>query len=118
MTEHVIRWWEAEDGKMFQNDMDCMAYELNLAYKKSGVKFYIGDKRVDTIETENDKTYNEITDIYIDRSKEEENREFCFLVRHYYGWSLIEAAIEGNGTHYEFIEGDGIMCTVNIVEAK
>lgn len=118
MTEHVIRWWEAEDGKIFTDDMECIDYELNLAYKKSGVQFYIGDKKVDEIITEKDRTYNEITDIFIDRSKEEENSEFNFYVQHYYGWSLIEDAINGSGTHYKFAEGDIVDCMSKIVEVK
>lgn len=105
MTEHSITWYESEDGKIFVDEMECLDHELNLLYKKSGFTFYVGESKVKEIETEDDKTYNEMTDIYIDRSKKEENDKFIDLLHYNYGWCYIdEAYYESDGTHYKFIE--------------
>ena len=106
MTEHVVTWFESEDGKIFKDEMECIDYELNLLYEKSGVRIWVGDEKVDKIITEDDKTYNDFTDIYIDRSKEYENAKFGKFVYDNYGWLYIPEAIEGDGTHYRFNESD------------
>lgn len=45
MTEHTIIWYEAFDGKMFKDDLDCMEHELDELYKKSGVRMYADGKK-------------------------------------------------------------------------
>ena len=102
MKEHTISWYEATDGKLFENEMEAYDHELNVLYKMSGVIFYIGGNKVDRIETSDEKTYNEITDIYIDRSKAKENEAFYKFLNENYGWNDIEEALEGMGTHYRF----------------
>ena len=102
MKEHTISWFESDDGKIFMDEMECYNYELNVLYRKSGVVFYIRDKRVDSIDTEDDRTYNDMTDIFIDRSKTEENEAFYKFMHDNYGWCLVEEALEGTGSHYRF----------------
>ena len=87
MTEHSITWYESTDGMIFKDEDKCIEYELNLLYKRSGVGFYIGDTRVNWITVdENDSIYNAMTDIFIDRSKTEENEAFYNFVHDYFGW--------------------------------
>lgn len=40
MTKHVIEWFTAFDGTLFMHQDDCMDYELNYLYHKSGYRFY------------------------------------------------------------------------------
>lgn len=104
MTEHNISWYESMDGMIFQDEMECCEHELNILYNKSGVGFFINGELVEYINTKNDKTYNEITDIYIDRSKEKQNQEFYEYLHLNYGWCEVEEVLEGNEEHYHFFE--------------
>ena len=104
MTRHRIEWFESMDGQIFTDEMECYKHEMNVLYRKSGVVFYIGDQKIDEIETNEDKTYNEMTDIFIDRSKEEENKIFCEFIRYNAGWCYVDDALEGTGSHYRFSE--------------
>ena len=104
MITHQLTWYESDDGKIFKDYEDCLLHEANFLYRKSGVRFYVGDKEVGKIIIDDDKTYNEITDIFINREKEEENKEFNELIRWDLGWLLIQSAIEGTGTHYQITD--------------
>ena len=106
MKEHISTWYESFDGKRFETEDECMTYELNNTYKKSGVQLYTeGMKLIEDLEIyaddEGRDTYDCTEYIIIDRSKEKENKEFCELVHLYCGWCLIEEAIEAKGTKYK-----------------
>ena len=106
MKEHVSVWYESFDGKRFETDDECMTYELNNAYKKSGVQLYTEDmKLIENLkiyaDDEGRDSYDCTEYVVIDRSKEEENRIFGNLVRQYCGWCLIEEAVKANGTKYK-----------------
>lgn len=116
MIEHVVRWYEAEDGNVFTDDIECLVYEVNLLYQKSGVKLYKGDKRIDAIDIEDDRTYNEVSDIFIDRSKADKNEDFREALYQLCGWCLIDEALLGSGKHYRFI--DSSACKTDVVEVK
>lgn len=99
MKEHTISWYEADDGKIFLDEMECYEYELNLLYKKSGVSFFINRERIEWL---TDDSYNDMTDILIDRTKVNENRAFYQFVHDNYGWCYVEEALERPGAHYHF----------------
>ena len=99
MKEHTISWYEADDGKIFTDEMECYEYELNLLYKKSGVSFYIGKERIEWL---TDDSYNDMTDVFIDRTKIDENRSFYQFIHDNYGWRYVEEVLEGPGSHYHF----------------
>ena len=106
MKEHISSWYESFDGKRFESEDDCMTYELNELYKKSGVQLYTEDMRlIENLDIFGDDdgmdSYNCTEYVIIDRLKEKENREFCDLVHLYCGWCLIEEAIEAKGTKYK-----------------
>ena len=103
MIEHNITWYESMDGMIFQDEMECCDHELNILYNISGIRFFIDDKPVEHIETKNDKTYNEITDIYIDRSMTKENQEFYKYLHWNYGWCEVDEVLEGNESHHHFL---------------
>ncbi len=106
MKEHISSWYESFDGKRFESEDDCMMYEVNEIYKKSGVRLYTkGMRLIENLNIfENDDgidSYDCTEYVVIDRSKEKENKEFCELVHLYCGWYLIEEAIEAKGTKYK-----------------
>lgn len=104
MITHSVEWYESKDGQIFADEMDCMAHEVNLLYRESGVRFYIRDEEIQELIVKEDKSYNEMTDIFIDWSKMEENEAFLQAVRNELGWCGVEYALKGNGTHYQFTE--------------
>ena len=104
MITHSVEWYESKDGQIFADKMDCMAHEVNLLYRESGVRFYIRDEEIQELIVKEDKSYNEMTDILIDRSKMEENKAFLWAVHDELGWGGVEDALNGNGTHYRFAE--------------
>lgn len=116
MIEHHAVWYESYDGQIFSNAYECYDYELNKRYHESGVTLYIGDKAVNYIITNGDETYNEITDIYIDRSKQEENEAFYTCLADDFGYCLIADAIRGNGSHYRYVEEHGFATDIEEVK--
>ena len=52
MTKHVIEWFTAFDGTLFMHQDDCMNYELNYLYHKSGYRFYKDGKVLSKSENE------------------------------------------------------------------
>lgn len=105
MTEHTLTWYESVDGCIFKDKTECIEHELDILYHASGVRFYQGDIYIEHINTKDNYTYNyEISDIFINRSKEAENAAFYDFLHLNYGWCLVDEALEGTGTHYRFIE--------------
>lgn len=104
MITHTISWYESEDGEIFVDFDECLAHDVNVLYKNSGVRFYIGDKLIENLTIEDDRSYNEMTDIFIDRSMKEANMAFLESVHHDLGWCGVQDAIEGKGSHYQFTE--------------
>lgn len=115
MITHTVSWYESEDGQIFADWEDCLFHEVNVLYRKSGVRFFINDKEIEELIIEDDRSYNEMTDIFIDRTKEKENAEFLESVRYDLGWCLIGYAINGTGSHYRFVDSD---YNVDLVEVK
>lgn len=109
MITHTISWYESEDGEIFADFGECLAHDVNVLYKNSGVRFYIDDKLIENLIIEDSQSYNEMTDIFIDRSMEEANQAFLESVNHDLGWCLVEDAIEGEGSHYQFTERGDLM---------
>lgn len=105
MREHTISWYEANDGRIFLDEMECCNYELNLLYKKSGVSFYIGKERIEWL---TDDSYNDMTDIFVDHTKAAENKALYDFLRDNYGWCYVEDVLERPGSslysHYRFSE--------------
>ena len=99
IREHTISWYEASDGKIFTDEMECYNHELNLLYKNSGVSFYIGKEKIEWL---TDESYNDMTDILIDRSKAEENKALQQFLYKNYGWCEVDKAFDGTGFHYRF----------------
>lgn len=104
MITHTISWYESEDGEIFADFDECLANDVNALYKNSGVRFYIGDKLIEYLIIKDDQSYNEMTDIFIDRSMKEANQAFLESVRHDLGWYFVLVALEGEGSHYQFTE--------------
>lgn len=104
MITHTVSWYESEDGEIFADFDECLEHDVNVLYKNSGVKFYIGDKLIENLTIEDDRSYNEMTDIFIDREKEEENQAFLESVHYDLGWCSVQDALEGEGSHYQFTE--------------
>lgn len=102
MITHTVSWYESEDGEIFADWEECLAHDVNVLYKNSGVRFYIGDKPIENLIIENDRSYNEMTDIFIDRSMKEANMAFLESVQYDLGWCSVQYAIEGEGSHYRF----------------
>ena len=102
MITHTISWYESEDGEIFADFDECLAHDVNVLYKNSGVRFYIGDKLIENLIIEDSRSYNEMTDIFIDRSKKEANMAFLESVHYDLGWCLVQDAIEREGSHYQF----------------
>lgn len=100
MTTHTVSWFESDDGKIFTDAIECMNHETQEKYRKSGIRFFIDNEEIENLLFDYDRSYNEMTDIYIDRTKEKENLEFDEAIKYGYGWSLVNEAIEGTGTHY------------------
>lgn len=107
MITHQLTWYESDDGLIFKEWEDCLKHEANVLYRKSGVRLYIGDQEIEELIIDDDRSYNEATDIFIDRSKVKENEDFNEFVRIDLGWCLINSAIEGGGKHYKFTDGFG-----------
>lgn len=106
MTEHVVIWYESKDGKRFDSELECAEYEINLLYKESGVRLYDeSDQLIDELYVESDDHRNSSYDlcsyVVIDRSKEKENSILKAALNEWYGWCLIEEAINGDGTKYK-----------------
>ncbi len=99
VKEHTISWYEASNGKIFTDEMECYNYELNLLYKNSGVSFYADKEKIEWL---TDESYNDMTDIMIDRSKAEENKALQQFLYENYGWCEVDKALDGTGSHYCF----------------
>ena len=106
MREHVVTWYESDDGKIFQDEMECVEYELNNLYHNSGVTFYCGRKKIKNIITKDDKTYVDLSAIRINREKAAENEAFRKYLYYNYGWCMVDEALEGDGTYYKFVEDE------------
>lgn len=117
MITHTVSWYESEDGQIFADDMECLAHDVNVLYKRSGVRFFIGKEEIENLIIEDDQSYNEMTDIFIDRSKEEENARFKESVQYDLGWCLVDEALEGTGSHYRFIPAQCGICD-DVIEVK
>jgi len=101
MKEHSITWYESVDGEIFTDKMECISHELNILYKNSGVRFYKNGVLISEL---NDNSYNEMTDIYINRGQARENDALCSFIHDNYGWCYVEDALEDFGTFYHFSE--------------
>jgi len=99
MKEHSVTWYESEDGEIFTDEMECIDHELNVLYKKSGARFYKNGVLMDEL---NDDSYDEVTDISIDRSLAKENDALYHFIHVNYGWCYVEDALEDSGTFYHF----------------
>ena len=100
MITHHIEWYEAEDGEIFTDEMECLDHELQLLYQGSGCIFYIGRKPVKSIETDGDEIYNKMTGIRVDRSNPEKIAEFREFIHWTHGWSEIEDILDGDKEGY------------------
>lgn len=87
MKEHIKVTYEAFDGKMFNDQTECLDYELNELYKRSGIRFLYEDGSV--AKTLDEHSYNMADFIDIDRSKEKENKAFVDCVYDQFGWVLL-----------------------------
>lgn len=89
MTENTVTTYEAFDGKEFDDFMECLSYETNELYQKSGIRFMTSETEVvDKIGSCPDDAYNEAEYIKIDRTKKEENFKFINYAIRDLGWSL------------------------------
>lgn len=100
MKEHTVTWYESEDGKIFQDECECLMHETQKLYEQCGIRFYKGRKLIKKLEPiHNDfcyeDTFDEATRMTIDRSKKDINDKFietysrlgcsCFIEEAYYG---------------------------------
>ena len=91
MIEHVHCTYEAFDGKMFDDEDECLNYELNTLYKESGIRFItITPHIVEDLGSYPDDVYNMAMYVMIDRKKKEENERFVDCAIKYFGWALLE----------------------------
>ena len=101
MIEHIeVTYW-AFDGTIFEDEMECLAYEMNLLYEKSGVRFtHKNGKEFKRIDIEN--SYDSAYGVKIDRSKDKENEIFISTAIKYCGWTLLDSIKSGSTTKYRF----------------
>ena len=99
MKEHVTITYEAFDGKMFDDRMACLDYELNELYKRSGIIFWDADWNA--IDTLDDHAYNQAEFVTIHREKEKENKEFIDCVYDQFGWVLMREIYNDNHEKYK-----------------
>lgn len=104
MKEHNITWYESEDGKIFNDEMDCIRHEAKLLYENSGVRFYRHDwSEIDFI-VYNDYTYNICDYVVIDR-KNKNSERFVDFVNDNFGWCLLKDAYDMDGDTFSFENG-------------
>lgn len=85
MIKHEVEWYESDDEKMFVDELDCMMYELNLLYQKSGIRFVYKNGR--TIKNIDDASYDRAEFLIVDGTKKEENRKFIDRAYYVCGWA-------------------------------
>ena len=100
MKEHSIVWYESEDGKIFTDELECLAHDINVLYQKSGFKFYNGRKLIKEFKPVEDHfatsdSFSNATKMTIDRSKEKENEAFMSVYEYYGCCCFISDAYKG-----------------------
>lgn len=95
MTEKTVTTYIAVDGKEFDDEMACGTYELNLLYRASGIRLFIGRKEVKEFSGDDIDVENYATSMTIDRSKKAENDAFMDFYRHWSGCCYLVDAYNG-----------------------
>lgn len=100
MITHKKVTYESFDGKIFDDDLNCLNHELNESYERSGIRF-VNDDETAYMCNLTDDDYNNISYIVVDRTKKEENELFLKIAVEDFGWILLKDLLNGNERKYQ-----------------
>ena len=87
MKTHHIEWFEADDGKIFQDEMSCIDYEYQLLYTASGYRFYKDGQMLKTVPS-NLSAVSSFDYYTLDESNPKANKAFKDYSYHMYGYDF------------------------------
>ena len=111
MTQRIT--YIAYDGTEFEDELDCINYEMICDLCKGTLKMYIGDKEVCKDVMITDETYNAVTKIIVNS---EYDLELLRRLENEYGF-MSYSDINSVGT-WMFKTNDGLFALGNFIKVK